>query len=103
MFDPRKGVVANICDVQFRRFQTCMNLVREYEADQHVAFKWVTRQRPDVYWKGFAGKFDGLDPNQVYLHAWAACGYGGADWFYFTGRKTADVLARFSDEFSCEH
>merc|ERR1712216_845210 len=44
-----------------------------------------------------------IDPKFVYLHVWAACGYGGADWFYFANRRNADVIARFPDEFSCSH
>merc|ERR1712232_1400723 len=98
------GVVANICDVQLRRFQTCMNLVREWERDKSMSFVWVTRHRPDVYWVGRSvnPRSPRFDRNNVYLHSWAACGYGGADWFFFAGRDKADVIARMPDEFSCE-
>merc|ERR1711998_434925 len=82
---------------------TCLNLIREYENDHSMTFDWVTRQRPDVYWVEPAGKVSRLDKKYVHLHTWAACGYGGADWFYFTGRHNADVIGRFADEFSCQH
>merc|ERR1711990_1078604 len=39
----------NTCDVQFRRIQTCMHLVREWENDFSVSFVWFVRLRPDVY------------------------------------------------------
>lgn len=100
--DRKSGKLHNICDVQFRRFQTCMHLVREYEQDHSVTAHWVTRQRPDVYWTQPCGPVSDIKPTSVYLHSWAACGYGGGDWFYAAPRKHADVIARFADEMTCE-
>merc|ERR1719491_2865986 len=81
-YDKKTRNVTNICDVQVRRFQTCMHLVREYEQDHSVTFEWITRQRPDVYWQKPPGDISLLKKNVVYFREWRWCGYGNGDWFY---------------------
>jgi len=102
-YDKKSGLLSQFCDVQVRRFQTCMHLVREYENDHNLSFDWVTRQRPDVYWTKPTGLASELSADHVYLHSWATCGYGGGDWFYMAPRQIADVIARFPDEMTCDH
>jgi hypothetical protein len=98
-FDPQDGKVHHICDVQLRRFQTCMNMVTAYEHERNVKFAWVTRSRPDVYWTKPVAPARTLDQN-VYFHDWEGA-YGGFDWFYAVPRTYADAIARFPDEASC--
>jgi hypothetical protein len=99
LFDTGDGKVHNICDVQVKRFQTCMNMVSAFEQERSVKFKWVTRSRPDVYWLKPIAPATQLD-QAAYFHAWNVA-YGGADWFYALPRTYAEVLARFPDEASC--
>merc|ERR1719235_747204 len=40
-YDKASGKLNVFCDVQIRRFQSCMHLVREYEQDRTVNFDWV--------------------------------------------------------------
>jgi len=91
--------VHNICDVQVKRFQTCMGMVRDFEIEFDTTFKWVARSRPDVYWVHPVGPASNLKM-VAYFHSWAVA-YGGMDWFYALPRDVADVFARFPDEASC--
>lgn len=103
-FNERTNEFHSFPDVQLRRFQTCMHLVREYERDHGITFDFVSRQRPDGYWaKAPWPRARDLRPAvpTLYLSQWAAC-YGGADWFYLAPRRVADIVARFADEMSCE-
>jgi hypothetical protein len=99
LFNKSDNKVHHICDVQVKRFQTCMNMVTAYEHEHSVSFNWVTRSRPDVYWLKPIGPVMELE-RAAHFHAWNVA-YGGADWFYALPREYADVLARFPDEASC--
>lgn len=98
-YDQRDGKVHHICDVQFRRFQTCMNLVREYELEHGMTFDWVARSRPDVYWTKPGPHVSELETH-VYVTPWNIA-YGAMDWFFALPREYADVFARFPEEASC--
>merc|ERR1712107_340791 len=100
-YDKATGKLSVFCDVQLRRFQSCMHLVREYEQDKSVSFVFVTRARPDVYIAEVAGPASKLSRKWVYTKIYAACGYGGMDWQYIAPRFAADVIARFPDDMKC--
>jgi len=100
-YDKASGQLSVFCDVQIRRFQSCMHLVREYEQDHGVEFDFVTRPRPDVYIAEVSGQASRLSPKYVYTKIYAACGYGGMDWQYIAPRFAADVISRFPDEMTC--
>lgn len=100
-YDKQTGKLSVFCDVQIRRFQSCMHLVREYEQDEKVNFQLVTRPRPDVYIAEVAGPASKLSTKWAYMKIYAACGYGGADWLYIAPRHIADVIARFPDDMTC--
>jgi len=103
-FDKKTCKLYDLCDVQHRRFQTCMHLVREYEVVERRRFDWVTRQRPDVYWmKPPPGGVAALMKDSVYVAQSLPWGrsFGGIDWFFAAPRGFADVLARFPDEMTC--
>ena len=102
-YDKKTKNVTNFCDVQVRRFQTCMHLVREYEQDYKLKFAWVARDRPDVYFAEPAARYTKLRTDTVYVKPWAACGFGGMDWWYVMPRQHADTLARFPDNMKCEY
>merc|ERR1719238_2273551 len=102
-YDKKTGKLSVFCDVQIRRFQSCMHLVREYEQDRSVNFDFVTRPRPDVYIAEVSGLASKLSTKYVYTKIYAACGYGGMDWQYIAPRFAADVIARFPDDMKCHH
>jgi len=101
-YDKKTGKLNVFCDVQIRRFQSCMHLVREYEQDEKVDFAFVTRPRPDVYIAEVSGPARKLSRKWVYTKGYAACGYGGMDWLYIAPRHAADVIARFPDDMKCD-
>lgn len=98
-FDERDGRLHHICDIQFKRFQTCMMLVRDYEREHEMKFDWVTRNRPDVYWVKPIGPASQLD-HHVYVTPWNVA-YGAIDWFFAMPRGDADVFSQFAKEASC--
>jgi len=101
-FDEAHGMVSNFCRVQLSRLSSCMNLVRQYEGDHQIGFAWVTRVRPDVYWTRPSPAAHQLNPDIAYVTPWASCGYGGMDWFYALPRSSADKVAKFTKESSCD-
>lgn len=98
-FDNRDGRLHHICDVQFKRFQSCMTLVEEYEQEHRMKFDWVTRNRPDVYWLKPIVSASQLE-HRTYVTPWNVA-YGAIDWFFALPRGDADIFAKFADEASC--
>jgi hypothetical protein len=103
MYDKSTGMYKNLCEVQMSRFADCMHLVRGYEKETKTKFDWVTRPRPDVYWTRPAPLITSLDRDKAYFTPWAACGYGGMDWFFALPRRHADSVAQFSSGIQCSH
>lgn len=99
-FGKEDGKMHHICDVQFKRFQTCMTLVREYEEEHSMKFDWVTRNRPDVYWVQPITHVSELE-QRVYVSPANGPAYGGMDWFFAIPRKDADLFALFPDQATC--
>jgi hypothetical protein len=100
-FDNSTGVHSNMCEVQVSRFRDSLELVRGYEYEHQVKFDWVTRPRPDIYFLRPAPSALTLTSDNVYVSPWAACGYGGMDWFYAVPRQYADTVADFTSSVSC--
>lgn len=98
-FDEQDGKLHHICDIQFKRFQTCMTLVRDYEEEHGMKFDWVTRNRPDVYWVSPIIPASKLE-NHVYVTPWNAA-YGAIDWFFAMPRGDADVFSQFAEKATC--
>lgn len=98
-FDERDGKLHHICDIQFKRFQTCMTLVRDYEQEHGMKFDWVTRNRPDVYWVKPIIPASELQ-NHVYVTPWNVA-YGAIDWFFAMPRGDADVFSQFTEGATC--
>jgi len=101
LFDKKTGIYSNQCELQVSRFRDALELVRDYEAEHQMKFDWVTRPRPDVYFTRPVTPAFTLDVNSAHVSPWAACGYGGMDWFYALPRKHADTVAEFSTGVSC--
>jgi hypothetical protein len=101
-FDEKTGKYTNMCEIQVSRFRDALELVRDYEDEHKMKFDWVTRPRPDVYFTRPVAPVTMLDTNSVHVSPWAACGFGGMDWFYAMPRKFADTYAEFSTGVSCD-
>lgn len=101
MFDQKTGIYSNLCEIQASRFRDGMELVRQYETEHQMKFDWVTRPRPDVYFSRPVAPASSLDIKAVHVSPWAACGFGGMDWFFAMPRAHADTLSRFTSEVEC--
>jgi len=101
LFDTKTGIYSNMCEIQMSRFRDSLELVRDYEAEHQMKFDWVTRPRPDVYFTRPVPRALMLSLDSVHVSPWAACGYGGMDWFYAVPRKLAETVADFASDVSC--
>jgi len=102
LVDEATGTYSNMCEIQVSRFRDALELVQDYEAEHGMKFDWVTRPRPDVYFTRPIIPARFLDANAVQVSPWAACGFGGMDWFYAVPRKHAETIGDFASSVSCE-
>lgn len=101
LYDQKTGIYSNLCEIQASRFRDGMELVRNYESEHQMKFDWVTRPRPDVYFTRPVISALRLDNKVAHVSPWAACGFGGMDWFFALPREHADTLARFTSGVEC--
>jgi hypothetical protein len=87
------------CQVQWRKWELCLDIIKQHEKQARFKYTWVVKSRPDSWWKDGLKNADTLanqarfDPAKKTVYGRVLnpeCGYGGLDHVFLLPRALAE-------------